>query len=122
MRGGIFPRSMGEGQARELIAAEEPMTGLDLAREVTPGEPVLLGADNDGPRVVAIDTGIKGSIVRNLLQRGVRLELHPCSASAEDLLARDPDAIFLANGPGDPAALDHIVATLRDLVGKRPTF
>ncbi|TMM03948.1 MAG: carbamoyl-phosphate synthase small subunit, partial [Actinobacteria bacterium] len=83
---------------------------------------VLLGQGNDGPRVVAIDTGIKGSIVRNLLRRGVRLELHPCSASAEDLLAREPDAIFLANGPGDPAALDHIVATLRDLVGRRPTF
>ena len=122
MRGGIFPGAMSEGEARERVLAEEPMTGLDLAREVTPGEPVLLGQDNDGPRVVAIDTGIKGSIVRNLVQRGVRLELHPCSASADDLLARDPDAIFLANGPGDPAALDHIVATLRGLVGKRPTF
>jgi carbamoyl-phosphate synthase small subunit len=122
MRGGIFPGAMSEGEAREQVLAEEPMTGLDLAREVTPREPVLLGQDNDGPRVVAIDTGIKGSIVRNLVQRGVRLELHPCSASAEDLLARDPDAIFLANGPGDPAALDHIVATLRGLVGKRPTF
>ena len=122
MRGGIFPASVSEGEARERILAEEPMSGLDLAREVTPTEPVLLGQDNDGPRVVAIDTGIKSSIVRNLVQRGVRLELHPCSASAEDLLARDPDAIFLANGPGDPAALDHIVATLRGLVGKQPTF
>jgi carbamoyl-phosphate synthase small subunit len=122
MRGGIFPAAMSESEARERIHAEPPMTGLDLAVEVTPAEPVLLGQANDGPRVVAIDTGIKGSIVRNLLQRGVRLELHPCSASAEDLLARDPDAIFLANGPGDPAALDHIVATLRGLVGKRPAF
>jgi carbamoyl-phosphate synthase small subunit len=122
MRGGIFPAQMAESEARERVMAEEPMSGLDLTAEVTPREPVLLGQDNDGPRVVAIDTGIKGSIVRNLLQRGVRLELHPCSASADDLLARDPDAIFLANGPGDPAALDHIVATLRDLVGKRPAF
>jgi carbamoyl-phosphate synthase small subunit len=122
MRGGIFPAQLAESAARERVLAEEPMTGLDLAREVTPSEPVLLGTGNDGPRIVAIDTGIKGSIVRNLVDRGVRLELHPCSASAEDLLARDPDAIFLANGPGDPAALDHIVATLRGLVGKRPTF
>jgi carbamoyl-phosphate synthase small subunit len=122
MRGGIFPGRMSESEARERVMAEEPMTGLDLAREVTPDAPVLLGQDNDGPRVVAIDTGIKSSIVRNLLQRGVRLELHPCSASAEELLARDPDAIFLANGPGDPAALDHVVATLRGLVGKQPTF
>ena len=122
MRGGIFPGATPDPEARERVHAEAPMTGLDLAREVTPSEPVLLGHGNDGPRVVAIDTGIKGSIVRNLLRRGVRLELHPCSASAEDLLAREPDAIFLANGPGDPAALDHIVATLRDLVGRRPTF
>src|SRR3954467_11676703 len=122
MRGGVFPGSMSESEALELIEREEPMTGLDLAREVTPREPRRLGPDNAGPRIVAIDTGIKGSIVRNLVQRGVRLELHPCSASAEDLLARDPDAIFLANGPGDPAALDHIVETLRGLVGKRPTF
>jgi carbamoyl-phosphate synthase small subunit len=122
MRGGIFPGVTSEAEARERVLAEQPMTGLDLAREVTPGEPLLLGQDNDGPRVVAIDTGIKGSIVRNLLERGVRLELHPCSTSAEDLLARDPDAIFLANGPGDPAALGHIVETLRGLVGRRPTF
>jgi len=122
MRGGIFPGEMTVSQARELVHAEEPMTGLDLAAEVTPREPQLLGQGNDGPRVVAIDTGIKGSIVRHLLARGVRLELHPCTASADELLARDPDAIFLANGPGDPAALDHIVATVRDLVGRRPVF
>jgi carbamoyl-phosphate synthase small subunit len=122
MRGGIFPGTTTESEARERVDAEEPMMGLDLACEVTPREPVLLGQDNGGPRVVAIDTGIKGSIVRNLLERGVRLELHPCTTRAEDLLARDPDAIFLANGPGDPAALDHVVATLRDLVGRRPTF
>ena len=122
MRGGIFPAEIAEAEARALIEAEPPMTGLDLAREVTPREAQLLGQDGDGPRVVAIDTGIKGSIVRNLVQRGVRLELHPCTTSAEDLLAREPDAIFLANGPGDPAALDYVVETLRGLVGKRPTF
>src|SRR5437763_16952684 len=122
MRGGISPGEMSDAQARELVDAEGPTTGLDLAREVTPSEPLLLGQGNDGPRVVAIDTGIKGSIVRNLLQRGVRLELHPCSASAEELLARDPDAIFLANGPGDPAALDYVVENVRAVVGKVPVF
>ena len=122
MRGGIFPGEMTVSQARELVHAEEPMTGLDLAAEVTPREPQLLGQGNDGPRVVAIDTGIKGSIVRHLLARGVRLELHPCTASADELLARDPDAVFLANGPGDPAALGYVVETLRGLVGKRPAF
>ena len=60
--------------------------------------------------------------MRNLRERGVRLELHPCDAAAEELLARDPDAVFLANGPGDPAALDYVVETVRELVGKVPVF
>ena len=124
MRGGIFPASTPESEARERIAAEPPMEGADLAREVTPAEPVILEplTDRAGPRVVGIDTGIKDSIVRNLRERGVRLELHPCSASAEDLLAREPDAVFLANGPGDPAALGYVVDTVRDLVGKVPVW
>ena len=61
-------------------------------------------------------------ILDKLTRRGARLDLHPCTASADDLLAKSPDAIFLANGPGDPAALDYVVATVRELVGRRPTF
>ena len=56
------------------------MEGRDLAREVTPPEPVALGS-GDGPRVVALDTGIKRSIVGNLLQRGCRVVLLPCGSS-----------------------------------------
>jgi carbamoyl-phosphate synthase small subunit len=122
MLGGVFPGELDERRARELIEAEPPMEGRDLAREVSPGEPIVLDPDAPGPRVVAIDTGIKDSIVRNWRERGVRLELHPCRASASDLLAREPDAIFLANGPGDPAALGHVVATVRELVGKVPVY
>jgi carbamoyl-phosphate synthase small subunit len=121
MRGGVFPGAMEEAQARELIQAEEPMTGLDLAREVTPARMTEHGS-GDGPLIAAIDTGIKGSIVRNLTERGARVQLHPCTTSAQELLAGRPDAIFLANGPGDPAALDYVVDTLRELVGKLPTF
>jgi carbamoyl-phosphate synthase small subunit len=122
MRGGIFPDAMAQDEAMEHVQAETPMTGLDLARVVTPGEAIVLGEDNDGPRIIAIDTGIKGSIVRNLLARGARVELHPCTATAQELAARDGDAYFLANGPGDPAALDYVVDTLRALVGTKPTF
>jgi carbamoyl-phosphate synthase small subunit len=69
-----------------------------------------------------IDTGVKLSIVNNLHQRGATVELHPCTASPGELLGDDPDAIFLANGPGDPAALDYIVETVRELVGKLPIY
>jgi carbamoyl-phosphate synthase small subunit len=121
MRGGVFPASVPESEARGLVEAEPPMDGRDLAREVTPDSMTEHGS-GDGPLIAAIDTGIKSSIVANLVRRGARVELHPCSATAEDLLARDADAYFLANGPGDPAALDHIVDTVRGLVGKRPVF
>ncbi len=121
MRGGIFGEATSPGEAADRIAAEPPMTGQDLAREVTPAEPVIHD-QGDGPCVVAIDTGIKRSIVDNLLARGARLELHPCDTPADVLLARDADMFFLANGPGDPGALDYVVATVRELIGKRPVF
>jgi len=121
MRGGVFPASVSQSEALQRVHAEEPMAGLDLAREVT-SERMSVHGSGDGPRIAAIDTGIKLSIVRQLVQRGAIVELHPCSTPAAELLAGDPDAIFLANGPGDPAALDHIVATLRELVGRKPAF
>jgi carbamoyl-phosphate synthase small subunit len=125
MRGGVFPAAMDEAEARGLVEAEPPMDGRDLAREVMPPERVVLGptgGTGGGPRIVAIDTGIKTSIVENLRRRGATVELHPCTTSADELLARDGDAYFLANGPGDPAALGYVVDAVRGLVGKRPVF
>ncbi len=122
MRGGVFPETTSESDAMETVRAEPEMAGRDLAREVSPAEPVILDPDAAGPLVVGIDTGIKDSIVRNLRERGVRLELYPCATPAEELLARSPDAVFLANGPGDPAALGYVVDTVRDLVGKVPVW
>ncbi len=122
MRGGVFAAETPEREAAERVQAEPLMAGQDLVREVSPPEPVILDPDNPGPRVVAIDTGIKDSIVEHLRARGARVELHPCGTGAAALLAREPDAIFLANGPGDPAALDHVVETVRALVGKVPVF
>ncbi len=120
MRGGLFPARIPEDEARTLMDAEPPMAGLDLAREVTAPE-VTVHGDGD-IRIAAIDTGIKASIVRNLVARGARVELHPCTVTAEEIAATEPDAVFLANGPGDPAALGYVVDTLRDLVGPRPVF
>jgi carbamoyl-phosphate synthase small subunit len=122
MRGGVFAADVPDAEARERVMAEPPMAGADLAREVTPREPQVLGADAPGPRIVALDTGIKSSIVRNLRERGARVELLPCDTSADAVRAREPDAVFLANGPGDPAALDYVVDTVRDLVGEVPVW
>ena len=124
MRGGVFPASVGEREALELVRAEPPMLGLDLAREVTPSHRQALAptAGGEGPRVALIDTGVKTSIVANLRARGVTLELHPCTAGPDQLLEGDPDAVFLANGPGDPGALDYIVDTVRGLIGRVPVY
>jgi carbamoyl-phosphate synthase small subunit len=120
MRGGVFPSTFPDAKARELIAAEPPMSGRDLACEVTPTAMTVI--EGTGPRIAVIDTGVKRSIVHNLAARGATLELHPCTAGPQELLENSPDAIFLANGPGDPAALDYIVETVRELVGKRPVY
>ena len=120
MRGGVFAADVDEAEARERIAAEPPMAGADLARTVTPGAPVEIAGG--GPHVVALDTGIKLSIIRQFRERDARLTLLPCEASAKDVLGRDPDLVFLANGPGDPAALDYVVDTVRDVVGRKPVI
>src|SRR4051794_33797135 len=122
MRGGVFAADVPATEARERVMAEPPMAGADLAREVTPREPQIVGADAPGPHIVALDTGIKSSIVRNLRDRGARIDLLPCDTSADAIRARGPDAVFLANGPGDPAALDYVVDTVRDLVGEVPIW
>jgi carbamoyl-phosphate synthase small subunit len=121
MRGGIFPAGLAQDEAADQVMAEPPMAGQDLAREVSPDRVLEVGS-GDGPRIAALDTGIKQSIVRNLVARGTRVALHPCTATSDDLLASDPDAIFLANGPGDPAALSYVVETVRALVGRRPVW
>ncbi len=122
MRGGVFPAALSEQQARDLIDAEPNMAGRDLVRDVTPKQRIVVGDGNTGPRIAMIDTGVKASIVRNLTMRGAIVELHPCTATPNDLLQSDPDAIFLANGPGDPSALGYIVDTIRQLIGKRPVY
>jgi carbamoyl-phosphate synthase small subunit len=118
MRGGIFSADLAESEARDLVDAEPPMDGADLAREVTPPEPIELAGD--GPHVVAVDTGIKLSIIKQLRERGCRLTLLPCDSTTEQILERSPDLVFLANGPGDPGALDYVVENVRGVVGKKP--
>jgi carbamoyl-phosphate synthase small subunit len=118
MRGGIFPAEVSDAEARERIHAEPSMAGADFARTVTPGEPVRI--PGSGPHIVGLDTGIKHSIIRQFRERDCRLTLLPCGSSSEQVLAEDPDLVFLANGPGDPAALDYVVDSVRGVIGEKP--
>ena len=110
--------------------AAPSMSGLDLTGRVTTRAPYVwsegsgawASTDSAKHHVVAIDYGIKLNILRNLVDHGCRVTVLPGTASAKDVLAHDPDGVFLSNGPGDPAAVTHAITAIRELVGKKPLF
>jgi len=79
-------------------------------------------ANQDGPLVVAIDFGIKRNILRNLSDRGFRIEVVPAGTAADDVIAKKPDGVFLSNGPGDPEPVKYGIQTVRELLGRVPVF
>jgi len=117
MRGGIFAGTDID-RAAAAVAAEPDMTGRDLAGEVSPGQPRVI--PGSGIHVAAIDTGIKNSIINSLRKYDCRITLLPASASADDIRALEPDLYFLSSGPGDPAAVEYVTNTVRELVGTMP--
>ena len=96
----------------------------EAAVQFTPNETLeMSGAINSEPlHVVAYDFGVKYFILRYLAALGCKITVVPARTSAADVLALDPDGIFLSNGPGDPAALQPIVAEVQKLFGQRPMF
>jgi carbamoyl-phosphate synthase small subunit len=74
------------------------------------------------PHCVAIDCGIKRNILRLLIRSGFRVTVVPATADSATILALKPDALFLSNGPGDPATLDYVVNSVRSVLGRFPVF
>jgi carbamoyl-phosphate synthase small subunit len=94
-----------------------PMAGSDFVGEVTIERPIVWKEPRDKRfRVVAYDFGIKHNILRLLEEHGCEVHVVPATTSADQALALEPDGIFFSNGPGDPAALDYIVPTVRALI------
>jgi carbamoyl-phosphate synthase small subunit len=124
MRGVISTVEHNVSFLREKANAHPTMVGLDLASSTTElSEPVLLPAfSEERSRVVALDYGVKSSIYKELRSRGASVLAMPGSTPASEVLAQEPDAVFLSNGPGDPAALNEAVANLRGVLGERPVF
>jgi carbamoyl-phosphate synthase small subunit len=105
----------------EIAKGSAQMEGADYTNEVTTKEPYRLGTT--GYHIAVLDFGIKRSILENLANEGCRLTVFPARTKAADVLAVKPDALFLSNGPGDPAACTDIIAELPHLVATRlPTF
>ena len=112
------------------------MAGLALAPRVSTKEPYewTAGVDACSPserigaaaerrfHVAAYDFGIKRNILRRLVHVGCRVSVVPADTTAEDVLALNPDGVFLSNGPGDPEPLQFQAAEVRKLIGKRPVF
>ncbi len=73
-------------------------------------------------RVAIIDCGLKFNQLRLFSKRRCQCVVFPATVQAEQLLACKPDGIFLSNGPGDPAAVLHVIETVKDLLGKKPIF
>ena len=123
---------------RQMAKDWPGLEGMDLAKEVSRrqldrwsdggwqlGEGYRLDhADANAPHVVAIDYGAKHNIFRNLVEAGARVTVVPATASYDDIMAHDPDGIFLSNGPGDPAATgDYAIPVIQQLLDtKKPLF
>lgn len=123
MRAGVSTEIADPEELRRRVLASPPMIGSDLALAVSPTETsVFPAAGAEEFRVAAIDYGMKRNIVRLLNASGCRVTVFPASASAESILASDPDGIFLSNGPGDPAALPGPIRTIEKLLAERPVF
>ncbi len=121
-------------QLAERAAALPAMAGQNLVDEVTTPEPYgwtdgkawggSRGSQPPSPRyrVVAYDYGIKRSILREMVDVGLDVTVVPAATPAEESLAREPDGIFLSNGPGDPQAVDYAPEIVRGLIGRKPIF
>jgi len=73
-------------------------------------------------KVVAIDYGIKKNILRLLEELDCQVTVFPASVTAKDILSFDPDGVFLSNGPGDPAAVEYGIKTVKQILGEKPIF
>ncbi len=102
--------------------AELGTQGVDLVGQVTTSSPYSLATTGNGSlRVVAYDFGMKTAIGQQLAQFA-DVEVVPASTPAGDVLARDPDGVFLSNGPGDPATVPHATEAIKELLGQVPIF
>ncbi len=136
MRGVLSTRDLDDTSLLRKVATTPSMNGLDLATTVTCGEPyewdqtdgtpfalpALQQAGGRQHRVVAYDYGIKRNILRRLASYGCAVTVVPATYPVEEVLAMNPDGIFLSNGPGDPAAVNVAITNLKKLIGRKPIF
>ncbi len=139
MTGVLSSTDLDDGSLIAKAQSSPGLVGRDLVREVIPEqafhwkEPLSPWAklveeqsedptEDAQPHVVAIDYGMKWNIPRHLADLNCRITVVPGTATSSDVLAHDPDGVFLSNGPGDPRPLDYAIGTIQELLGKKPIF
>jgi carbamoyl-phosphate synthase small subunit len=139
MKGVLSTTDLNDASLVAKAKASPGLVGRDLVREVLPEQsrpwttglhdlaklseqPVEHPADHDALHVVALDFGMKWNIARHLWEEGCRVTILPGTATAEEVLALNPDGVFLSNGPGDPEPLTYAQETIRGVLGKKPVF
>jgi carbamoyl-phosphate synthase small subunit len=135
MKGILSTTDLDDDSLVKKAIASPGLVGRDLVREVLPTsdhqwdqELSVWSHLGDQPapaanrHVVALDFGMKWNIPRHLHSLGCRVSVLPGTSSAEEVLQREPDGIFLSNGPGDPEPLDYAIETIRGVLGKVPVF
>lgn len=138
MKGVISSETVDDDDALIKIAKESPgLVGRDLVKEVLPDQPQDWSGqlsewwdlrrddhsiEGEDIKVVAIDFGMKQNIARHLVDQGFKVHILPGTCTASEVLACEPDGVFLSNGPGDPEALGYAIEMIQGILGKIPVF
>jgi len=126
MKGVLYSGEKDPGDLVDKARAWGGMVGLDLAKEVSCAKPfVWKGPKATAPErfhVVAFDFGMKYNQLRIMAGMGCKITVVPAASTAAQVLAHNPDGIFLSNGPGDPDAVTYAVEAVKLLAGKKPVF
>lgn len=110
-------------ELRKQLAATPPMAGLELASEVSTRESYTRGDENANIRIAMIDYGTKQHIIECMVQRGAYVKVFPAKTTLEELKSFNPDGYFISNGPGDPAAMEYAVDTVKEVLAEhKPLF
>ena len=136
INGGVSTEILNPQRLLNIVQQAPDMTGLNLVKEVTTSEAYQWSestnqewefapavSQNHPLTVVAIDFGVKRNILRRLASYGCKVIVVPAHTPSAEILAHNPDGIFLSNGPGDPAAVTEGIATTKELLeAGKPTF
>jgi carbamoyl-phosphate synthase small subunit len=119
----ISSEILDEESLRKKLVDLPDMSGLELASVVTTSEPYELGDPASKIRIAVLDYGTKRNILSCMVERGAYVKVFPAKTGIDELKAFNPAGYFISNGPGDPAAMNYAVDTLKEILGEdKPLF